>query len=96
MLAHSLLSSLHQQRTFLAQRQRLQQQQQQAATVDPALQRAQHMACDILNITESDLQDLMSTNGDAANESTCSVGAGDIRHCTKKKYPPGIHHARHF
>ena len=79
---------------FLQQRQRQSAARAQAAAVaaDPALQRATNMACDILNITQSDLNDLMSFNNSAGGEGDSGmVRREGGREICKKRMLNGFH-----
>lgn len=66
-LAHALLNSVQQARTLYNQQQKIQKVHKAKQVVppvesDPSLKHVQNLACDILNISQADLDDLMSCN----------------------------------
>lgn len=75
MLAHSLLNSLQQARLLVRQQQQ-RKESARAPEFDPLLKKAQNWACDIMDISHSDLDELMSTadEGDMVSISLRTVG----------------------
>lgn len=69
MLAHSILEGLRQSRLLLNnQRVERRRKEQAAIKADPSLAQAQHRACEILNITETDLTDIMSVSSHTVDD----------------------------
>ena len=60
MLAHSLLNSLQQTRQFLHGQKIKQEQGKKDMESEQSARKFQSVACDILNISESDLEDILS------------------------------------
>ena len=69
MLAHSILEGLRQSRLLLTnQRAECRRKEQAAIRADPSLAQAQQRACQILNITETDLTDILSVSSHSAED----------------------------